>query len=51
MVFTIADIADPDAGRPSLLIMGAIAIVAVIWSKFMLERRPGGWTPTLVDHG
>ena len=50
VVFTIADIADPDAGRPSLLIMGAIAIVAVIWSKFMLERRPGGWTPTLVDH-
>ncbi len=49
-VFTAADIADADAGRPSLLIMGAIVVAAVIWSKVVLERRPGGWTPTLVDH-
>jgi len=49
-VFTIADIADPDAGRPSLLIMGSIVIAAVLWRRFVLERRPGGWTPTLVDH-
>ena len=50
LVFAIADIADPDAGRPSLLIMGVIVIIAVLWSRFVLERRPGGWTPTLVDH-
>jgi len=50
VVFAIADIADPDAGRPSLLIMGGIVIAAVVWSKALLERRPGGWTPTLVDH-
>jgi amino acid transporter len=50
VVFAVADIADPDAGRPSLLIMGAMVIAAVIWSRFVLERRPGGWTPSLVDH-
>lgn len=50
-IFTVADIADPDAGRPSLLIMGAIVVAAALWSRLVLERRPGGWTPTLVDHG
>jgi len=51
VVFAVADIADPDAGRPSLLLMGAIAVAAALWSRFVLEKRPGGWSPTLIDHG
>ena len=50
VVFAIADIADPDAGRPSLILMGAIAVAAALWSRFVLERRPGGWSPTLIAH-
>lgn len=48
--FTLADLADPDAGRPSLFIMGAIVVIAALWSRFVLEKRPGGWTPTLIAH-
>jgi amino acid transporter len=46
-VFTVADLADADAGRPSLIVLGLVAAASVLWSQFVLKRRPGGWTPTL----
>jgi amino acid transporter len=48
VMFAAADIADPDAGRPSLILLGVIAVAAALWSRFVLEKRPGGWTPTLI---
>lgn len=48
-VLAIADLADADAGRPSLFIMGVLVVVAALWSRFGLERRAGGWTPALAD--
>jgi amino acid transporter len=52
VVFTVADLADADAGRPSLVILGLVVMAAVIWSEFVLKRRPGGWKPSLLDtHG
>ncbi|BBD98801.1 APC family permease [Sphingobium amiense] len=50
LVFAIAKVTDEEYGRPSLIIMGGITIAAVFWSRLILEKRPGGWTPTLVDH-
>ncbi len=40
-VFTAADLADPVAGRPSLAIMGLVAVAAVLWQRFRLP----GWVP------
>jgi len=40
-VFAAADWADPEAGRPSLLIMGVVAATAVLWQRFRLP----GWIP------
>jgi amino acid transporter len=45
-VFTIADIADAEAGRPSLIILGLLVLTGVLWNHFALRRRPGGWIPT-----
>jgi amino acid transporter len=47
VAFTVADLFDPDAGRPSLLMLGAVVLAALAWHRFVLSRRPGGWTPTL----
>jgi amino acid transporter len=41
LVFAAADWADPEAGRPSLLIMGVVAATAVLWQRFRLP----GWIP------
>jgi amino acid transporter len=49
VIFTIADITDPDAGRPSLILLGIVVVAAVLWSELVLKRRPGGWTPVLGD--
>jgi amino acid transporter len=38
-------ISDKDAGRPGLLLMGGVVLVALLWNQFSLRRR--GWTPTL----
>jgi amino acid transporter len=48
-VFTLADLADGDAGRPSLIVLGVVVVASVLWSRFVLTRRPGGWTPSLGD--
>jgi amino acid transporter len=45
--FVAAGLADPDAGRPSLFILGALLTVAVLWHHRVLKRRPGGWAPRL----
>ncbi len=45
IVFAISDLADKDAGRPSLLLLGAVALAALGWSRFGLRHR--GWTPRL----
>ncbi len=47
--FAAADWNDPDAGRPSLLLLGALLVAAVGWYHFVLRRRPGGWAPR-VEH-
>jgi len=46
-VFCIADFFDPDAGRPSLFILGGTIVAALLWHQFVLRRRPGGWAPRL----
>jgi amino acid transporter len=43
--FTLADLADKDAGRPSLLLLGLVVVAALAWNQFGL--RPRGWTPKL----
>jgi len=45
VAFTIADLLDADAGRPSLLLLGGVVVVALAWYQFGLRRR--GWTPQL----
>lgn len=47
LAFAAADWKDPDAGRPSLLLLGALLIAAVGWYRFVLRRRLGGWAPRL----
>jgi amino acid transporter len=49
LAFAAADWRDPEAGRPSLLILGALLVAAVGWYHFVLRRRPGGWAPR-VEH-
>jgi len=36
-----------DAGRPSLLLLGAMIAAGLLWQHFVLRRRAGGWTPRL----
>lgn len=45
--FGVADLLDADAGRPSLLILGAMIAVGLLWYYFVLRRRPRGWAPQL----
>ncbi len=47
--FAIANLADADAGRPSLILLGLIAAVAIAWYRKVLQPR--GWTPSLTDVG
>ncbi len=44
-VFTVSDLLDKDAGRPSLILLGLVVLAAFIWSQLGLRRR--GWTPKL----
>jgi amino acid transporter len=43
--FGVADLLDADAGRPSLLVLGALIIAGLLWHHFVLRRRAGGWAP------
>jgi amino acid transporter len=45
LAFAAADLLDADAGRPSLLILGATIAAALLWYRFVLCRRAGGWAP------
>jgi amino acid transporter len=45
--FVVADLADADAGRPSLAVLGVVVVAAVIWDWRVLRRRAGGWAPRL----
>jgi amino acid transporter len=47
VAFAVADLLDADAGRPSLLILGAIVALGLAWHHFVLRRRAGGWAPRL----
>jgi len=41
----VADLLDAEAGRPSTLIFGSALAVALLWHRFVISRRPGGWAP------
>jgi amino acid transporter len=45
--FGIADLFDADAGRPSILILGAMIVAGLLWYYFVLRRREGGWAPRI----
>jgi amino acid transporter len=47
VMFTGADLADPTAGRPSLILLGLAALASVLWYFLVLRRRPGGWSPAV----
>jgi hypothetical protein len=47
--FTVSDLADKDAGRPSVILLGLIVMAALAWERFGLRRR--GWTPRLGQGG
>jgi amino acid transporter len=46
--FTLADLRDADAGRPSLVLLSLVVAAALIWHRLVL--RPRGWAPRLGDH-
>ena len=48
VVFTVADLADAESGRPSVILLGLVFAAAVLWSRFVLEKQPGGWAPVLM---
>ena len=45
--FALADLHDAEVGRPSLLVVGAMVAVGLLWHHFVLSRRAGGWAPRL----
>jgi amino acid transporter len=47
LAFGVADLLDAEAGRPSLLLLGAMIAAGLLWYHFVLSRRAGGWTPRL----
>ena len=47
VAFAIADLADADAGRPSVILLGVVMAASILWSERVLKRR--GWRPTLSD--
>ena len=46
--FAVADLLDPDVGRPSLLVLGAMILAGLLWQHFVLRRRSAGWTPRIL---
>lgn len=49
MGLCIADLLDPDAGRPSMVILGAAIVLALLWHRLVLGKRPGGWSPRVIE--
>ncbi len=47
IAFGIADLLDADAGRPGLLLLGALIVAGLLWQHFVLRRRAGGWAPRI----
>lgn len=45
IAFCIADLLDPDAGRPSLMVLGAAISAGLLWHHFVLRRRTPQWAP------
>jgi amino acid transporter len=45
VAFGIADLLDAEAGRPSLLLLGALIGAGLLWNHLVLRRRVGGWAP------
>jgi amino acid transporter len=45
VTFGVADLLDEEAGRPSILILGGMIGVGLLWYYFVLRRRAGGWVP------
>jgi amino acid transporter len=45
--FLVADLLDPQDGRPGILILLAIIAAGAAWYALVLRRRPGGWAPRL----
>jgi amino acid transporter len=47
VTFGVADLLDEEAGRPSILILGGMIGVGLLWYYFVLRRRAGGWVPRI----
>jgi amino acid transporter len=45
----VGEFLDPEAGRPSMVVMTAIVAAALLWHGLVLRRRPGGWVPRLPE--
>ncbi|HEX3848776.1 MAG TPA: APC family permease [Steroidobacteraceae bacterium] len=45
LVFLVAGLRDPEAGRPSILFLAGCIAASLLWHALVLQRRPGGWTP------
>lgn len=48
-VFAYAEYEDVEAGRPSIILLGAAVAAALTWHHFVLKRRAGGWAPQLIS--
>jgi amino acid transporter len=47
VTFGVADLLDKEAGRPSILILGAMIGLGLLWYCLVLRRRDGGWAPRI----
>lgn len=45
--FGAAELLDADAGRPSLLLLGGMIAVGLLWHHAVLRRRAGSWAPRM----
>jgi len=48
LAFGVADLFDADDGRPSILVLGSVLLLGLVWYHLVLKRRAGGWAPKLV---
>jgi amino acid transporter len=47
--FAAANLADAEAGRPSLIMLGLLMAAAIAWYHLVLKKR--GWRPSISDIG